>query len=385
MGIIYIVLILLYAVQFRRALSFLPKNWLLLMIVGLAIVSATWSLYPEVTERRGIALFGTTAFGLYLGWRFSMREFLHVLAWGLSLCIPLSFGFAILLPDIGVMPGSFFEGAWRGAFIHKNELAYNMLWAVAVFVILAIQDRRLRLPVVVGIGLAATLIIQARSAGALVVLAALAPLLAFFVFPRRVQVQTAVLLGLGITTAILVAMLALHDWRELFQLVGRDMTLTGRVGVWDVIWAMIQDRFWLGYGYGAFWIGTTAEGVMEHLGWNPGHSHDGWLELWLNLGLIGVCLVGISFLAAFVISARHYVEEQDAESAAALIFLAMIFLTNLVESRLLQQNSLHWVIYVFVTARCFAKSSKPSRWDRSAAVRRASSLPMAAPHAGSGS
>lgn len=341
--------------RLNRVAPFLLSNWLHLLIVVVAFLSTLWSIEPEVTLRRSVALLGTSAFGLYLAWRFTFRECVYLLAWSLSICAVLSIAFVVFLPDVGVMPGAYFEGAWRGAFLHKNILAYNMVWAVTALMLAVMMQKRGRAVLTATIFLAGLLITEARSAGALVVLATLVPIFFIAILLRRGNFALAAFAVSSMIAAILAGALLLDDWREVPQLLGRSSTLTGRVEVWDTIWAMIRDRFWLGYGYGAFWIGSTAESIRALLGWIPAHSHNGWLELWLNLGLLGVVLVASSFLAALLIVLHRLAKRGDRESAAYLVFLMVIFITNLVESRLMQQNALPWVIYVMVTAKCFVQ------------------------------
>lgn len=341
--------------RLNRIAPFLFSNWVHLLIVGVAILSTLWSVEPEVTIRRSVALAGTSAFGLYLAWRFTFSECILLLAWSLSMCAVLSIAFVVLLPDVGVMPGAFFEGAWRGVFIHKNILAYNMVWAVTALVLAVVTQERRRTMFIVGIVLTVFVVIQARSAGALVVLATLGPMLFIATLLRRGNFALAIFAAISMATALLTGSLMLDNWGQVLQLLGRGSTLTGRVGVWNTIWTMIQERLWLGYGYGAFWIGLRAESIRALLGWVPAHSHNGWLELWLNLGLLGVALVASSFLAALLIVLHRLAKRGDRESAAYLVFLMVIFTTNLVESRLMQQNALPWVIYVMVTAKCFSR------------------------------
>jgi O-antigen ligase len=72
---------------------------------------------------------------------------------------------------------------------------------------------------------------------------------------------------------------------------GRDATLTGRTGLWETL---LQEPInpLIGVGYASFWLGERLTRIwamypMTH----PNEAHNGYLEVYLNLGLIGVCLI----------------------------------------------------------------------------------------------
>lgn len=78
---------------------------------------------------------------------------------------------------------------------------------------------------------------------------------------------------------------------------GRDETLTGRTELWkDVINMGVNSL--LGSGYSSFWLGNRLEKLWEKHWWHPNQAHNGFLETYLNLGLIGLFL-----LIGFIISA----------------------------------------------------------------------------------
>jgi len=76
----------------------------------------------------------------------------------------------------------------------------------------------------------------------------------------------------------------------LVGIVGRDSTLTGRTDLWaDLLREPINPL--LGAGYNSFWLGTRAEELWEKYSFHPIQAHNGYLEMYLNGGLIGVFLL----------------------------------------------------------------------------------------------
>jgi exopolysaccharide production protein ExoQ len=104
---------------------------------------------------------------------------------------------------------------------------------------------------------------------------------------------------------------------------------------------------WIGYGYSAFWLGADGQStVMWHLmGWHPSHSHNGFLQLWLDLGLIGLAIFLIGFCVVTVRAIGLSRRSHSVESFWPLMFLAFLFLYNFTESSFLTRNSIFWILY----------------------------------------
>lgn len=77
---------------------------------------------------------------------------------------------------------------------------------------------------------------------------------------------------------------------------GRDATLTGRTALWDLVLSLSKNPLW-GAGFESFWLGTRLEKIWSVYWWHPNEAHNGYLEVYLNLGWIGVAL-----LAALIVT-----------------------------------------------------------------------------------
>lgn len=77
----------------------------------------------------------------------------------------------------------------------------------------------------------------------------------------------------------------------LVSILGRDITLTGRVPLWSELLAMKTNSI-IGVGYESFWLGQRLELIWSNNWWQPNQAHNGFIEIYLNLGWIGLILLG---------------------------------------------------------------------------------------------
>jgi O-antigen ligase len=121
---------------------------------------------------------------------------------------------------------------------------------------------------------------------------------------------------------------------EIFGLIpgyfGKDMTLSGRVPIWEHAWTEIQKHFLLGYGFATYWImgHPRLEIFAEYFeGFKVNQAHNGFLEIMLQLGIVGF----IFFL--FLLAAYIFRMIKVNSNLAILIFFAILTL-NYTESAL---------------------------------------------------
>src|SRR5262249_10776857 len=108
---------------------------------------------------------------------------------------------------------------------------------------------------------------------------------------------------------------------------------------------------WFGYGYYAFWLDPMgpAYWVREAVRWQVASAHNGWLELSLGLGRLGLAAFVLHFLATLK-RAGGAMLKPDAGLWAPAFLVAFAFY-SMSESHILQANDLFWILYVAVAAR----------------------------------
>jgi len=341
---------LVYPRQIYRAAI---RNPFVLGVVVIAALSILWSVDPATSIRRTFAFGMWTLFGYYLAARYRTVELLHLLAIALGLLAVMSLASAIAVPDYGREVG-FDNGAWRGVFTTKNTLGEMMLLAAVVFGILAKGGGRLRWPAICGLLLAVPLIYFAKATAALLIVFVLLFTIPVVLTFRKNNAAAALLLCLMLAVSA-AASVVIMEQDAVLSVLGKDATLTGRTVLWAAVVPRIEERPVLGYGYDAFWVSTGVESqrVRTAVGWDTPHSHNGLLDTWLDLGLIGV----LSLLAAYILALRRswiaLRSTGGVDGVWAMAFLVMLFLGNTTESSV-SQSFLIWTVFVTVASMQFA-------------------------------
>lgn len=84
----------------------------------------------------------------------------------------------------------------------------------------------------------------------------------------------------------------------LVESLGRDPTLTGRTAIWDVVLSLRTNPV-VGTGFESFWLGDRLQTVWNLVEKGLQEAHDGYLEVYLNLGWIGVILLAIIIMTGY--------------------------------------------------------------------------------------
>ncbi len=362
---ILLVVMLLIVVWHKKVIPVVSRENFLWVLVGIAVASIFWSDVPTVTLPKIINLIRTTAFGVYFAARFNLKEQLRLLAWALGIGALLSLVFALALPSYGVMGmGSIITtetiahaGAWQGIYGHKNVLGRIMVLSAVVFLLVANNSRRYRWVAWAGFGLSVILILLSTSKTALIILLTIIALLPFY---RALRWNYTLAVPFFITVVLVggaVAVLLVSNAEGILGVFGRDLSLTGRTDLWAIVLDKISERPWLGYGYGGFWRGWNGESadVWSVVRWEAPHSHNGFLDLWLDLGLLGLTTFALSFIALCLRAVSWLRQTKTAEGLWPLAYLTFLLLANITESSLLRQNFL-WLLYIAVTLSMHNKS-----------------------------
>jgi O-antigen ligase len=108
-------------------------------------------------------------------------------------------------------------------------------------------------------------------------------------------------IGTCVVTGIIVCVVAemlFGLYAKGIEFLGRDPTLTDRTEVWNDALSLVDDPI-LGAGFESFWLGDRLEALWAKWWWQPTQAHNGYIETYLNLGLIGVFIFAALIIASF--------------------------------------------------------------------------------------
>ncbi len=329
----------------------LPRVWLaaltLLPIIGWTVASAQWSLEPDITQRRTIALVVPTLFALFLAARYDWRGLLRLIAWVSLILAGGSLLAAVAVPSFGVDHGVH-VGAWKGLFFEKNALGGFMVrGALACLCVMTFTPERWWFWLG-GALLCGFLVVMSTSTTAILGLLAVFAGFAAICFLRRGPIHAVAGLWLAVAAGIVVLVAFAIDPDMFFNAVGKDSSLTGRTNIWAALLRQVAHRPWEGFGYGAFWRSAPngpAAWVAKEADWPVLAADNAWAEILVQLGWTGVILFALT-LAAFIPLALVSLFRRGPGGLWATLFLTTLMMTTITESVLLKQNDLTWVLYV---------------------------------------
>jgi exopolysaccharide production protein ExoQ len=358
----YLLILLLTLRWFPNVFRMAVLNPLLITCILWAGLSYIWSIHPDVTLRRSVALLMTTLFGLVLAARYDWNELVQRLAFVFLVTAVISLFLSVFIPSLGQMQ-EIHQGAWRGAWLEKNSFGVRMAMGLALMMCaFAMQPQRWWLWVPGGVLCFGLVIMSTSKAALLAALVAICGFLVIRVFRRfpilRIPVMYSVIIGASVFMFLIIFMPDM-----MFEIIGKERTLTGRTDIWNALAMAIKEKPLLGYGYGTFWQGLTGPSywVRSSLEWGVPTAHNGWIETWLSAGIVAVVLFALLYLITLLLAfGRLY--RGGVENYWVILSTVLFLMISLSESTILQQNDLSWVIFVATSAKLFAFS--PAYWRK---------------------
>jgi O-antigen ligase len=351
-GTLYLIAAIYLLANWSRFFALCRRNWPLVLLVAIVVLSAGWSVYPVVTLRRAAALVLTTGFAAYLALRFSPEEALRLVAWACGIAAVASLVFVAADPALGIVPAGTHEGAWRGIFAHKNRMGRSMSFGVLTFVAAALAARPAIRPVMIaGALLCGALLIlsSARTGWVTTFIVLMATPVFLLLRPNRLSPGVRILIMVLAGAVGLALIFATYQYG--LALIGRDDTFSGRTHLWQMTMRSGMKNFLLGSGYRTFWTEEGASDILLYtsLGGgrgNLGNGHNGFLDTWLEIGIVGLGL----FLVVFFTAVRRVVHHLARWRNPACVWLAMslssTFIYAWTEQILIQQSEITWVMLV---------------------------------------
>jgi len=308
--------------------SFYRQNLFLLLFLGCVAASISWSSEPMLSFKRFVALLSVVFFAGFIAWRYSIERIAFLFGCVIGAAALVGLIFALIRPDIAFISGGIRDGAFRGVFAEKNAGA--RLNAIAILLLLPMI--RQRNPMAMLYGLFALIAIGlAQSATAIALIVAGTASYAYFITLIRLRINRSLLAFTGATLVFFLLCGVLYaNYAMLLELVGRDPSLTDRTLIWELLQPLIDDQFFKGYGFGAFWASADADAFITRWGY-IGNAHSGYVETLLNGGLIQLIALLLMFAQTLSKRYRAITADQSARyQACALVIIGLFVVTNYV-------------------------------------------------------
>ena len=312
------------------------------------VASVLWSSNQTQTIFKLAVLFAVAIGAGGIAAKFSLREFLSIVT-----CVCFSFSLLGILAELSAgnfRPGSNYrfvgtthpntEAIFASFLCLISRLFFSKLgirnfWGLGIFafgmaVVLLTKSRTTLAGLLISLVISQTLIVRGANRVLLI-----ASLLAF----ASLALAGSTMLSQGSTGQLgKAANLGRSD---------DSSTLSGRFPLWEELLISINKKPILGHGYLAYWDSKRVEYLSERLGWEIPHGHNAFLDVLLDVGIIGLILVLLAILLAFFEAARLYAVRDRVEYAIVFGLLAYAFINGLAESTFKLPS-----FYSFVVGTC---------------------------------
>gem|GEM_PF-4673847 len=343
---IYLVIFLASFKYIKRITNSIFSHKILLVFFVLLVLSALASDFRNESVQFTFFLLITAYYSFYLTERYSFDEWIEILSRAFLIAAVLSIIYSLFVPT-AVMQG-FHEGAWNGIYEHKNRLGLIMTFAFLLWVIKTIKNpKRIRNYVYTFIPF--MLIILSKSATALMV--SFIVILLIMVIKRLnfKSYLNLALLTLGLAIFVATTYIFISNYQEIMFAIGKDPTLTGRTKFWPIIIDFIKDRPLTGYGHAIFWLNDGINYMSpywDYLNYIPTHAHNGFLDVALDTGILGLFIFLLLFVGYLVKSNKLINLNKNIYHYWLFSFLVVLTVYNFSESYILQRNNLIWILII---------------------------------------
>ena len=367
----------------------------LLGFLALATVSALWSYYPGATLLGLLTTWMTVVTAVSLAVSVTWPGLLRALGIALRLILGLSLLFEVIVavfirrpmlpfvPAPGIDYSSYekipklllwsrnelFEvfdgGKIQGIVGNSSLLGFIALLALIVFGVQLANGSIGRAWGITWLALTLATAFFTRSATITVAIVAVAALVLALIVVRRASTprrRTVIYWSLS-GAVVLVGSAALLLRNSVLAALGKSEDLTGRLDIWSAVIDLAQQRPAFGWGWVSYWIPWVAP--FDTLAFKSGvrqlHAHNAWLDIWLQLGILGLIVFGALVLSttarAWLIAVdrpRDFAGKPSAYTASSLLpilLMAALLIQSLAESRILVEYGMLTLVVIAVKTR----------------------------------
>uniref|UniRef100_A0A7V2ZIL2 O-antigen ligase family protein n=1 Tax=Ignavibacterium album TaxID=591197 RepID=A0A7V2ZIL2_9BACT len=327
-SLLFLSSLILLIVKKEVVFDFIRKEKFLTIFILYAVLSAIWADYPVISFRRSFQLFTIYQVVLTSLILIDFHKQLKQIKIIITLYTIVSAVAIVVVPD-AIDPAF---GSPRGLTGQKNAFSQMFVLIFLLYLILNqfSMDNLNKLITLGGIIISAFFVLISLSTTGLMAVLYIIALMGIFkvdtIFKdlRIGRAFSLLLLTILISFALLFSLNS--DFLEIVisQYFGKDLTFTGRTEKWEMMMYQISRHFWFGCGYDSFWDVPGNLVAFYDIG---NTAHNGFIEIFNELGLFGFLMMISAFIA-------HFYRAVKANRIFNITALIAILLLNLTESAL---------------------------------------------------
>ena len=290
-----------------RLSEIISNNGWLIVFLLYCLISIAWSDFPFVAFKRWIKILGHPIMALIVLTEPDPEEALiRLMKRCAYIVVPVSILWIKYYAQLGRFSSPWGGQESRGIAAGKNFLGADCLILGYFFFWYLLQTwrtkqnirRRNELRLIAGFLISIWwLFSQAHSATSLTCLI-VGILVVVFVGSHRINKNLIGTYMSGALVFLAAAELTFGISGRMSETLGRGSGLSGRTLLWEELLALHTSPI-LGTGFESFWLGKRPEQLEGIFYFIPNEAHNGYLETYLTLGLVGVFLLVVLFVATF--------------------------------------------------------------------------------------
>src|ERR1017187_1562504 len=341
----------------RQVGPVLQANWPILLFFFYCALSTLWSDYPAAGFRKRIRSLGDPVMILIVLTDSepvaALKRFLTRTGF---LLLPLSVLLLKYYPALGRAFSNNFEQMYNGVTRHKNSLGaicmvfgLGFLWCFLEHYRAKGESHRSRHLLAHGVILAILIWLlwmahSATSSACFVMAAAL--FAATSLSARGPKLWVIHFLVAALVSLPLIA-LFLDSGGGLVESLGKNSTLTGRTEIWRQVIDMAGNPFF-GTGFESFWLGDRLQRMwINNVGATLNEAHNGYLEVYLNLGWCGVMLLAVLIVTGYRNAIVAFHRDRHLGGLKLAYFVAFV-IYSLTEAGF-RMCGFTWIFFLLVT------------------------------------
>ena len=149
--------------------------------------------------------------------------------------------------------------------------------------------------------------------------------------------------AIAIMLCVVVYGLLLNPDAGMIEMAGRNSTLTGRTALWAQILPLGGNAMF-GAGYESFWLGDRLQTIWNANWWHPNQAHNGYLQIFLDLGWAGVVMLGALIISGYRNIASMLTTHPAAARRSLAYFVAAVA-CNLTEHAFRDMHPV-WIVFL---------------------------------------